>query len=534
MKKTGLFKIIMFVLLGIVLSTWIFSASYFNNGEIADVGMYNIGFFDYFQLLFGTFEFTYFIQIFILLVSIGALYGVLGKTGKYRAWIERIATNCKGNEFLFLIITSVTIATLSSVFDFSYILFIFFPIVISIILALGYDKITAAVATFGAMLVGTIGTTISSNTAGTINGIIGVDDISTGIILKVLLLVCSLVALILYLYKVKRTKKVDRDEEDLFIGEKISNKHSISSVIVVLSLVLLVLLLSCTTWGTGINAIYIITILVISFFVTLFTCSCRKRNRNNLLIITLAAFICITLSAACIYYYSSINEFTFTEIHKSITEWSPKLPYFHITAEKIDVGTAEVAIFEKIFGTISTFGEWKFAEMGMVCLLASLLLGFLYKFKISETFEYMAQGAKKMLKPALMLILAYTVIYFSGNTMFYPTIATWILKITKSFNIITSSISMALGSALHVDILYAANYVIPQIAAKGANDNVIMLLSQGIYGVTMLITPTSAVLVFGLTYLDIPYKDWVKKTWKLILTLLIIVIVISTIATFIK
>ena len=73
MKKTGLFKIIMFVLLGIVVATWIFSAGYFNEGELTDLGMYNIGFFDYFQLLFGSFEFSYFIQIFILLVSIGAL-----------------------------------------------------------------------------------------------------------------------------------------------------------------------------------------------------------------------------------------------------------------------------------------------------------------------------------------------------------------------------------------------------------------------------------------------------------------------------
>ena len=53
MKKTGLFKIIMFVLLGIIVATWIFSASYFNTGEIADVGMYNIGFFDIFQFKCG-------------------------------------------------------------------------------------------------------------------------------------------------------------------------------------------------------------------------------------------------------------------------------------------------------------------------------------------------------------------------------------------------------------------------------------------------------------------------------------------------
>lgn len=479
MKKTGLFKIIMFVLLGIIVATWIFSASYFNNGEIADVGMYNIGFFDIFQLIFGAFEFTYFIQIFILLVSIGALYGVLGKTGKYRAWVERIANNQKGTELIFLVITAVLIAIISSVFDYSYIMFIFFPLLISIILAMGYDKITAAVTTFGAMLVGTIGTTISSNTGTTINDIIGVNDIGTGITFRIILLVVSLIALLYFLYKAKRVRHNNREEEDMFIGEKISNKFSVASIIVVLSLIVVITILACTTWQT------------------------------------------------------TFKVDAFNEFHATVTGWEPKLPYFHISSESVDYGTKEVAVLAKVFGTVSPLGEWKYAEMGMVCLLASIVIGLLYRMKLSETFSYMAEGAKKMLRPALMVMLTYTVIYFAGNTMFYPTIATWILKITKGFNIITSAICMAIGSALHVDILYVANYVVPQIAAKGASDIVNILLAQGIYGVTMFIAPTSAVLVFGLTYLNIPYKEWVKRTWKLILALFAVVLLITTIAMFI-
>ena len=479
MKKTGLFKIIMFVLLGIIVATWIFSASYFNTGEIADVGMYNIGFFDIFQLVFGAFEFTYFIQIFILLVSIGALYGVLGKTGKYRAWVERIANNQKGSELVFLIITAVLIAALTSVFDYSYILFIFFPLIISIILAMGYDKITAAVTTFGAMLVGTIGATISSNTATTINEILGVTEATSGIAFRIILLVAGLIALLYFLYKAKKVRHNDREEDDMFIGEKISNKLSVTSIIVVLSVVFVVMVLACTTWQ------------------------------------------------------STFKVEAFSKLHATITEWSPKLPYFHISSDKVNYGTEEVAVLKKIFGTVSPFGEWRYAEMGMVCILASLLLGMLYRFKMSDTLSYMAEGAKKMLKPALMVMLTYSVIYFSGNTMFYPTIAAWILKITKGFNIITSSICMVIGSALHVGILYVANYVLPQIADKGASEIVNTLLSQGVYGVTMFIAPTSAVLVFGLTYLNIPYKEWIKRTWKLVLGLFAIVLLVTTIAMFI-
>jgi uncharacterized ion transporter superfamily protein YfcC len=302
---------------------------------------------------------------------------------------------------------------------------------------------------------------------------------ATGIIFKISLLGASLIALVFYLYKAKKTRGVNRDKEDLFVGEKISNKYSISRIIVVLCLVFVITILACTTWDKTFG---------VSFF---------------------------------------------SDINTKIMEWNPTLPYFHITAEGLDYGTEKITIFGKIFGTVSAFGEWRFAEMGMICLLASLLIGLLFRFKTSETAKYMAEGALKMLKPALMVMMAYTVIYFAGNTMFYPTIAAWLLKITSSFNIITSTIAMALGSALHVDILYVANYVIPQIAGKGASEIVNLLLSQGIYGVTMFIAPTSAVLLFGLTYLEIPYKEWVKSTWKLVLALLAIVLIVTTIAMFI-
>ena len=45
----------------------------------------------------------------------------------------------------------------------------------------------------------------------------------------------------------------------------------------------------------------------------------------------------------------------------------------------------------------------------------------------------------------------------------------------------------------------------------------------------MFVVPTSAALVLGLTYLNIPYTEWIKKTWKLALILFGIVI-LTTVA----
>lgn len=472
MRKTGLFKIIMFILLGIVVTTWIFSASYINNGELVELGMYNVGFFDFFQLLFGSFEFEYFIQIFILLVSIGALYGVLGKTGKYRAWIEKVANRMKGSEVIFLLATAFVIAALKSVFDYGLSMFIFFPLLISIILAMGYDKVTAALTTFGAMLVGTIGNTISYNTAGTISNILSAES-STGIYFKIALFVLSLAALFFFLVKAKRTKVLNKNaDEDMFIGEKSSNKYSIVPIIVVLSVLFVLMVIGCTNWSKEFN---------INFF---------------------------------------------SDLNSTITKAEVKLPHFHVTTDGVDAKVEKVAIFGKLFGTVSAFGEWYYSEMAVMCLLAALIIGAFFRMKWSERLSYMAEGAKKMLAPALLVVLSYTVIYFAGNTMFYTTIANLLLSITSKFNIFFSTIVAIIGSALHVDILYVANYVVPQLATQDVNTALIAILVQSIYGVTMFVAPTSIAVILGLSYLNIPYKEWIKKTWKLVLTLFAIVVVV--------
>ena len=169
--------------------------------------------------------------------------------------------------------------------------------------------------------------------------------------------------------------------------------------------------------------------------------------------------------------------------------------------------------------------------MTILLLVASLIIGLIYRVK--GIFTAMGEGAKKMLKPALMVMLTYVVIYVAGNQMFYPTIASLILGITNKFSLLISTFVMIIGSVLHVDILYVANYVVPQLAAKDANPVLISLLAQSIYGVTMFIAPTSAFLVFGLTYLNVPYKEWIKKTWKLIVALFAITLVVLLVAKFV-
>ena len=465
MKKSGLFKIIMFILFAIVILTWLIPAGYYNSGELVDLGMNQLGFFDFWQLLFASFgasDFGYFVQILMFLLSVGALYGVLGKTGKYRAAIEKIANKFKGNELHFIVIVAVLIAVLTSVFSYELWLFIFIPALISIILLLGYDKVTACVATFGAMLIGNIGSTIGYNMVGAIQESLKISKLSNGIYYRLGILVFSLGALVFYLYKAKRTN-IKKDEEkaieteDLFAGESKANKYSVVPIIVIFAILFVLLVLGCTAWE------------------------------------------------------ATFNVKIFTTLNNKITSFA--------------IGKDKFTIFGKLLGNVSAFGSWHYAEMAVMCTLSALLLGRFYRMSHKETIDNMIDGTKKILNSAVLVILSYTVVYFACNTMTYPTIADFILKATSKFNIFFSTITMILGSVLHVDMLYVVNYVIPQIAGQNVSTTVMALLAQGIYGVTMFAAPTSVALVLGLSYLGIPYKEWLKRTWKLLVALLAIVMV---------
>ena len=116
----------------------------------------------------------------------------------------------------------------------------------------------------------------------------------------------------------------------------------------------------------------------------------------------------------------------------------------------------ETAIFGSILGnSVAALGTWSYGEMAVVTLVASLILGLCYKLKLNGTLETMFEGAKKLIVPALLVILAYTVVYFGGNTMFFTTVENAILGLLSKYKIatvLTSTVSIALGSLLNVDM----------------------------------------------------------------------------------
>lgn len=465
MKKNGLFKIILILLIAVSIITWFVPASYYSGNELAEVGMYRVGFFDFFQYISLTFQFQYFIQTIFLILAIGAFYEVLSKTGAYRSILEKIAKSLKRKEKLFLVLVSFVFAALSSVFGFGVIFFLFIPPIISIILLLGYDKFTAFLTTFVALLIGVIGSTFSYNTVGFINEAVGT-TFKTQIYTKLALFVIPYIVYILFTLKRADTVKKSKekiDATDVFLGEKKTGKVAKWPIYTLFGILFVLVILACTSWS-GV------------FGVDIFSKA-----------------------------YSAMMEFT----------------------------VKNQPIFQYVLGNIPAFGEWTQNELTIVLVLATLLIGAIYKIKCSETFELMTEGAKKVLKPALLITFAYAVVYVIGNTLFFNTIADWILGLTKTFNVFLSGIVLIIGSAIHVDAIYLANFLLPQIAAAFTTQtSTLAIMTQSLYGITMLVAPTSAIIILGLEYLKIPYKNWLKFIWVLALELLVVVLVISCIVRY--
>ena len=92
----------------------------------------------------------------------------------------------------------------------------------------------------------------------------------------------------------------------------------------------------------------------------------------------------------------------------------------------------------------------------------------------------------------------------------------------------------ALGSIMHSDLYYISAAVFAPITKSltdTANLSVYAMMFQSIYGLIQLVGPTSILLIIGITYLDVPYKTWLKYIWRFILELLIAIFIVLMIVS---
>ena len=467
MKKNNTLKVLLITILFTYLLTWIFPISYYNGGLYTDV-RYPAGLFDIFN--YPTLTLYYFGQIAVYVLTVGAFYGVLNKTGVFRKICDRIVNLFKGKEIIFFSTVVILLSVIVAFCGLSYELIFLLPLLASIILLMGYDKMTIAITFIGSIAVGFLGSLFASTITGTYMGTLATSYTDLIWVRIVMLVIGILILLLNIFFRIRKmdTKKIDEKE---LIAEKIEVKSK------------------------------------------------KGKEKSSWPAILIFDLILLLMIIGTIDFSGAFDITIFEDFHENVMSFAIK----------------DYQIFAKILGsTIQTvpLGSWSGIEFITIMLIATLILSLIYRIKLSDMFADYKDGAKKFALPALLMVLAYTVLITVSNNPVLLTVLKPLLTITDGFNSVTLSLSMFIGSIFNIDAYYTSSALLPYVTSIITDTSIYPLVGficQAMQGLALLIAPTSIVLLGVIGYLKISYVEWFKNIWKIFLELFIIAFVLITI-----
>ena len=470
MKKHGLTKILGILLVLLLIVSYILPG---RQEVVSRIGIADI-LLNYFSIVLQNFSY-----IILFALAVGGFYGVLNKTSSYKKLLDSIVTKIKplGKKFIYLVI--ILFAIITALTGMTLPLFIFIPFVVAIILLLGYDKLVALTSTIASIVVGYIGGVfvnfVNPNTYGTntYEEFVGLESKFANTFPKLLLLFAGIALLIYFVnnhIKAVEEKKVKyelNDDSELLISEVKGNYKEIKTwpLITILSILFIILVIGIIPWSQLFN---------------------------------------ITV---------------FTNFHTWLTGLSIKK--FAIIPNIISDG-------------LPALGEWAssgnpmavYVYVSMLLVFVTFIIALINRVKMDDAVDNFVEGIKKMLPAAIVITIAYTVLVCAFNNGFLEVLIT---KYGK-FNYGISSLLAFLGCILNVDTTWivagAFSPIVKLITDESIYSSVAVLL-QGIYGLAMLVGPTSLILILGLTYFDVPYTTWIKYIWRFILSLVILVALVT-------
>jgi len=488
MKKYNLLKTIGIFFLVLVLLSWLIPVGTFSGSEFTEGTTVPVGLFDLFRvplIAVGTF-----IQYALVFLAIGGFYGVLNKTGVFVPFVDGVTKKFKGKEKLFLTIVIVLFSLLSSLSGLPIPLFILVPFVVAVILNMGLSKLTALAATVGAILVGMIGSTYGFNVVGCINYFLSL-EIHNQIITKIILLVMLTFLLVMFVtgkvnVELKQGKKVEK--KDTKKGNKKSDKKD-----------------EVITSNEKIE---------IPFYES------KGNNKKSPVPMIIIGTLVVVLALVSMYnWYYGLEVTFFQELYTSLME--------------IQIGT--YPIVSNILGGVSQFGYWGYYELTVILMISSLLIGWIYSVKFNDVLEGFIEGSKKMLGVAFYATICgvlFTVLLSSQSGTIYNTILNFFLQMAESLNVFAASIAAFIGGFFYNDFYYLLSTSAGALSGKfdAVTLPVVGLVFQTMYGLSMLVFPTSIALIAGLKYLEVSYKEWLKYIWRFLLSILVIILIVLIIA----
>ena len=469
MKKNSIIKAIVITFLIYVLASWVIPSGSFQNGVFTKGTTSPVGIGDIFIYPISTSITSIFVLGGLVILLIGALYGVMNKTGVYTNLVEGSAKKFSGREKSFLVISILLFAILASLTTLTLPLLILVPFFVAVILSLGFNKMTAFLSTVGAILVGNMGTVFGYNVDGyNFNNYFFGLKATDNLVWKAVLFVLLTAVLIFYVIKTSKINKKSTKEETiipLYTKEKASKKSS-TPLVVVTILAVVIALVAMFNWNGALGT---------------------QKNIFDT-------------------WYSNIT--------------SVKLNDYPLFANLL--GSV------KAFGL---WTNYELAMLLIILMLVigfiyNLKLKETYEAAVEGAKEVLSVAAVAILANILLLVVN------SASASFIPTIYNAVFKMVKGFNFATMSIAGMIGSIGFSQYPYLLNSLYdPTTAMYAKSLSEASFILQVMHGFTMILVPTSVGLVVGLKYLGISYKEWLKENWRLLLSLLATALIVIIIVT---
>lgn len=456
----------------VFLLTWIIpSTNYNDTGSLVLGAIKPMGLWDLFYSI--PMLILWFGPNIIFIIAMGAFYGVVNKTGSLRALQGKIVPIFKNREKIFLMATASFFLLLASLTGITFPLIFFIPLFAGVILTLGFNKMDVLVSTIGAVLIGVMGSIYASDLFAPI-----AQYVKSGITFgwyKFALIILGLVIINGYLHlTAKISKKDDIDEAKFFIEKKEGPKSpKIWPLITAFGLLLVLFVLGLTSWTGMLN---------FNGFATFHT---------KLLDIKIGSFVVL----------------------KSL---------LGSTA----MGTTSGSL---------AFGSWDILTITSLLIVFMLGLILVYKVKWEEAYKGIIKGVGQLLPTAIIVLFIYLIYIMMMQSGAQNTVIKAIAGLTNGINVFAYSFATFIGASVVDPSSVASNVagVLSSVSGKADSIPLLLFILQAMYGLVMLIAPTSLILIAGLSYFEVSYTKWLKYVWRLLLVLLVVIIVILNLAVII-
>ena len=478
-KEHDLAVLIFGLLAVIILLTWVIPAGYFSGGTFIEGEPWQgIG------LLHITYGIASVINSYSMpiafLILVGIFYGVASKTESYKALVTKLASLAKGHVMSFTCVISFIVAVAASMLNNTIALFLFMPLLVSVLLRIGVSKINAFASTFGSILVGTLGATIGSEGLGNFVYYLtygGMEvTITTEVVIRIGILLLTYVLFTFFnIVSMKKSlsNKKDETKEDVFAVEEPKKRAKAWPMVLTFVVLFAFAILGFIAWEDG-------------FGVT------------------------------------ALSDF-----------------YNDIMAWKI----GDVAVLPALLGTnlvsatniapTLVFGNWYLFVYSIILLLTIIVVMIASRKKLTETFENAWDGIKKMAKPIAFITFAYFALILLDFVSFVPAVVNEIGKMSSAFNPFVASLQALIVVLFNSQLDYVGWSLYGYLVGfTGVSANIIYVIFVTMHGLMQFITPISVALVFGLSYMDIPYKKWFQYIWKFAVGMLVCLLVIFTLLTY--